>query len=118
MLLSRIVSYQQHCRSIEYVAHARSRFGLSCQSCGESGEVGRTMMIDIIGLQDDACELLQQIVFFVRSTVRAHDADGPCALMIADIGEAFPDQLESFFPRGWSEAAIFANERLSDAVIA
>ena len=74
-------------------------------------------MVDIIGLQDDACELLQQITFFVCSSVRAHDADGLSTLMIADIGKTFSDQRESFFPGGWSEAAILANERLSDAVI-
>ena len=37
--------------------------------------------------------------------------------MIADIGKAFANQLESFFPGGWSEAPILANERLGDAVI-
>src|SRR5438034_8121697 len=117
MLLSRVVAYQQHCRRIKYVAHARSRLGLSRQSCGKSGEVGGAMMVDIIGLQNDTRELLQQITFFVGSSVRAHDADGLSALMVASISEAFSDQLESFFPCGWSEAAILANERLSDAII-
>jgi len=75
------------------------------------------MMIDIIGLQNDACELLQQITFFVGSSVGAHDPDRLAAVMVASIGKAFSNQLESFFPAGWSEAAILANERLNNAVI-
>ena len=37
--------------------------------------------------------------------------------MVASIGKAFSNQRESFFPAGWSEAAIFANERLGNPVI-
>src|ERR1700719_2167430 len=108
MLLRRVVADQQHRRRIEDIAHARGRLWLSYERSGKSREVGGAMMIDIIGLQDDACELLQQIFFFVGSSVRAYDSDGLPALMIADIGKTSPDQFESFFPRGWSEAAVLA----------
>src|SRR5438270_1891678 len=117
MLLRRVVADQQHRGRIEDIAHTHGRLWISCQRRGKSREVGSAMMIDIISLQDDACKLLQRITFFVCSSVRAHDADGLSALMIADIGKTFSDQRESFFPGGWSEAAILANEGLSDAVI-
>src|ERR1700682_6301146 len=75
------------------------------------------MMVDIIGLQNDARELLQQIAFFIRSSIRAHNPDTLSALMVTNIGHTFPYQHERFFPRRWSKTAILANERLGDAVI-
>ena len=64
----------------------------------QSREVGRTMMIDIVGAKHYARELLQQIIFFVGGTRRADYADRLPAIAISNFFKAPPDQRKCFFP--------------------
>src|ERR1022692_3067603 len=98
MLLGGIVTDQQSCRSIEYVAHAGRYFRLAGESRGKSREVGSPVMVDIVGLQHHASKLLQQIIFFVGGPVRSENTDCPSAIFVANLRESFSDQFKRFFP--------------------
>ena len=65
VLLRRIVPNDQNRRRIVNISHAGSQSRLSMKRRSQSREVGRTMMINIVGVQHHARELLQQIIFFV-----------------------------------------------------
>ena len=78
--ISRIAGASKTSR-IEAVA-----FGFAGQRRGESREVGGAMMVNVVGAQHQARELLQQVVLFVAGAVRADDADGGRAVA----GQALP----------------------------
>src|SRR5208337_1721581 len=63
-----------------------------------------------------ARELREQIVLFVRGARRANDADGRAAGVflnsVADLSKALANQLNRFFPRGWHQLAVLADQRL------
>ena len=61
-------------------------------------------------------ELLQQVIFFVGGAVRAHDPDRLPAMLLARFLKALSDQPKRFFPGGWRQLPILANERLGQAV--
>ena len=90
--------------------------GLSRQRRGESREVGGAVMVDVVGLQHHARELLQQVILFVGGAVRADDADRLPAMLLASFLEALSDQLKRLFPGGWRQLPILANQRLGQAV--
>src|SRR5690242_18789399 len=92
MLFGGIVPNQQNGWRMEYVTHAGggSRFALKRRSQGR--EVGGAVMVDVVGLQYHARELLQQVILFVGSAVRTHDSDRLPAVLLAGFLEALSDQ--------------------------
>src|SRR6185312_1539024 len=62
-------------------------------------------------------ELLQQVILFVGSAVRAHDPDCLPAMLLARFLEALPDQFKRLFPGGRRQLPILANQRLGQTVI-
>ena len=75
MLLGRIVADQQDRRRVEHVAHRGRGVWLAGQRRSESREVGGAMMVDVVGAQHQARELLQQVILFVAGAVGADHAD-------------------------------------------
>src|SRR5579872_15656 len=92
MLLGWIISDQQNCGSIEYIPHAGGRVYFARERGRKSWEVSGTVMINIVGLQHDASELLQQIVLFVGRAVRTVNANRLPAMHGADCRETIPDK--------------------------
>jgi hypothetical protein len=66
MLVGRVVADEQHRRRAEDVAHRRRRAVLPVQCGGQSREVGGAVVVDVVGAEHHARELLQQVGFFVR----------------------------------------------------
>src|SRR5271165_743929 len=76
MLVCGIIADQQDGGRVVYVAHGRGHIAFSSQRGSESREVGSAMMVDVIGSQHQARELLQQVVLFVAGAVGSDDPDG------------------------------------------
>ena len=74
MLLGGIVAEEQNGRRTGEVAE-RS-FGFAAERGGKGRIVRGAVMVDVIGGEDGAGELLEEIRFFVGGPVRADDADG------------------------------------------
>ena len=62
MLLRRIVPNQQNRRRGKNIGHAGGRIWLAAQRRRQGREVGRAVMIDVVGLQHYARELREQIM--------------------------------------------------------
>ena len=98
MLLGRIIPDQQNRRRVKYIAHAGGGFRFSRKRRGKSREVGRPVMVDVVGLQNHARELLQQIILFVSRAVGAHDANGRAAVLIANFLESSFRPVQTLLP--------------------
>src|SRR5215813_2640921 len=79
-------------------------------------QVRRTMVIDIVGTEHKACELLQQVTLFVGGSRRANHTNGFPAIAIANLAKLAADVLKGLFPRGGDETSISADERLREPV--
>ena len=112
MLFGRIVANQQNRRRVVHVAHGRRALGLADNRGSESREVGRAVVVNVVGLEHHAGELLQEIALLVRGAVGAENSDRRSALAVANGGELFADQLERFFPGRRRQSPVLANERL------
>src|SRR5439155_5058594 len=98
------------------ISHAGSQSGLSMKRRSQSREIGRTMMINVVGGKHYARELLQQIIFFV---CRSRGTDYPDCLPAIAISNFFKppaDQRKCFFPCRRDKPATVANQRLREAV--
>src|SRR5258708_17298434 len=73
-------------------------------------------MVDVVGAQHRARELLQQVILLVGGVVGADDADGVAAVEIANFAEAAGDMADGFIPRYGREFALSADERLRQSV--
>jgi len=100
MLLRRIIPNQQNRRGAEYIPHAGGCVGFSRQRGRKSWEVSRAVMINVVGLQHDASELLQQVVFFVGRASRTVNSNRLPTMHGADCRETIPHKFKCFFPRG------------------
>jgi hypothetical protein len=58
------------------VAQAGGFAVLSCEGARESGVVGAAFVVDVVGLENGARKLLQQVILFVGGPVGADDANG------------------------------------------
>ena len=50
---------------------------------GEGGVVGGAMVVDVVGVEDGARELLEEVGLFIGEAVGANDADGGAAAGVA-----------------------------------
>jgi hypothetical protein len=117
MLLRWIVAEQQNCGSRAGIAQGGGAIGVAGQCANEADVVGSAVMVDIVGAEHGACELLQQIVLFVGSAVGADDANCARALGIAHFLQLLRRMLERELPRRGGEATVcLADERLGKAV--
>ena len=74
-------------------------------------------MIDVVGAENRARKLLQQVVLFVGGPVGADDADGRAALAVADFFQLAGGQAQRMFPgRGFQLAFGIAHQRLGQAL--
>ena len=118
MLLRRIVADQQDRGRVIDIAHAGSRAGFAGERRGESRKIGRTVVVDVVGLQHHARELLQQIALFIGGSRRADHADRLTAVLIANFRKAPANQLECLFPCRRGQPAIAADKRLLNTFLA
>ena len=116
MLLGGIVADQQNRRRGVDVRHAGGCIGLTAQRRRKGREVGRAVMIDVVGLQHHTREFRKQISFFVRGARRSDHSDRGASIFFSNFGELFSDQIKGFFPRCRSQLALLANERLRQPI--
>src|SRR5579864_146077 len=116
MLVGGIVADDQDGRSVVDLAHGRSSVWLAGERGGESREVGRAVMVDVVGVQHHAGKFREQVIFLIRRAARANHADRVSAVFVPNFGEAFANVGERFFPGCGSQLAIFADERLRQPV--
>ena len=64
------------------------------------------MVIDVVGADHCACELLEEIILLVGGAVGADDADGFRAVLIAEFAEALAGEGEGLFPGDGLEFSI------------
>ena len=109
-------------RSRTAVAPAKSRSeasGFAVERGGKGGIVGGAVVVDIVGGEDGAGELLEEIGFFVGGPVRADDADGRAAFGVANLAQPLAGEVHGLVPAdGFQLAVGFADERLGEAVFA
>src|SRR4051794_3362730 len=116
MLVGRIVTDQQYRGCIKHITHRSCEIAFTRQGSGESRKVRRAVVVDVIGFANHARELLQQIILFVRGATGTDNPNRLAAVCISSFRETFADQFESFFPCGWRQPSIFADERLLQAI--
>src|SRR5436309_12545924 len=73
------------------------------------------MMVDVVCSKRGARQLLQQIIFFIRSAVRADETNRVFAAAIVDCLQHGRRGLCRFFPRYVITLGSLANHRLPDA---
>ncbi len=118
-LIRRIAADKKNCRSGERIAQRCGAVCMSGERLGEGDVVRRTVMIDVVGAENGAGELLQQVRLFVGQAIAADDADGLSAARIAEFAETLADVVERFFPAYGLEFAVgLADQRMRDAVVA
>src|SRR5207245_8153830 len=82
----------------------------------QSRVVGCAMMVDVVRSKGGARQLLQQIVLFIRSAVRADETDRVFAAGIVDALQHRRRGLRGFLPRCGTKLAALANHWLPDAL--
>jgi hypothetical protein len=82
----------------------RGEAGFACggqralESGGQRDEVGRAVVVDVVGADDGAGELLEEVVFLVGGAVGADDADAVGAAVLAEVAEFVAGEVEGFVP--------------------
>ena len=95
----------------------RGEAGLACggeralERCGEGDEVGRAVVVDVVGADHRAGELLEEVVLLVGGAVGADDADAVGAAVLAEVAKFVAGEVEGFVPADGRELAVFADER-------
>src|SRR6266496_1107708 len=79
-------------------------------------KIRRPVMVNIVGAQHHASELLQKIIVFVGGSRRTNYANGFATVAIANLGELLPDQLKRFFPSRGNQATVLAHQRLRQTI--
>src|SRR6185437_10124152 len=72
------------------------------------------VMVNVVGAQHGASELLQQAILFVGGTVGADYTNGLSAFAVADLAQTFARMINGFFPGDRDELAVFAHQRLPE----
>ena len=95
-----------------------SRPACALEGGGEGWVVGGAVVVDVVGAEDGARELLQQVGFFVGGAVGADDADGSCRRALSRISRSFlPAKSRASSQLTGCELAVgLADERLGEAV--
>src|SRR5262249_32849131 len=89
---------------------------LSCERPRESWIIRSSVVIDIVGAQNAARKLLQQVVFFVGSAIRSNYADRCSAAAITNFFESPGDMIDRVLPRDRRELAALAQQWLGYTV--
>ena len=91
--------------------------GMAGEGAGEGCVVGRALVVDVVGAENRARKLLQQVVLFVGGAVGADDADGRTAARVANLFQFAGGDAEGVLPCGGFELALrVADERLREAI--
>ena len=61
-------------------------------------------MIDVVGAEGGADQLLEQIGFFIRALGRAETGERTGTVLLFDRSEPVRDQVQGFIPRSFSES--------------
>jgi hypothetical protein len=80
--------------------------GGACEGGGKGDVVGGAVVVDVVGADDGAGELLEEVIFLVGGAVGADDADAVGTLGVAQLAEACAGEGECLFPGDWLEAAV------------
>ena len=67
------------------VAQAGSFARMPGERAGEGGVVGCALVVNVVGDENRARELLQQVILFVGGAVGTDDADGAAAARVANL---------------------------------
>ena len=121
MLIGRIAADKQDGRCLCCIAKAGGPASVSRQRAGKSCVIGCALVIDAVGLENGAGELLQEIVLLVGGVVRADDADRCAGFAerpaVANLLELVGGKSQRVFPGGRLELAFgVAHKRLGEAV--
>src|SRR5215472_7817403 len=115
MALRWIIADQQDGKSSTHVAQRSRCVRLTCKSRGESREVGRAVVINVVGAQHGPRKLLQKVVLFVGRALRTNHGGGggPGRSGFFVLGG---NQLKRFVPRRGNELSIAFDQRPSNAI--
>ena len=117
MLLRGIAADEKNGAGRSDVAQARGLSATSGESAGKGCVIGAALVVDVVGLEHRARELLQQVILFVGGAVGADDADGRAAARVANLLQFAGGNAKRVLPRGRFElAGRIANQRLRQAV--
>src|SRR5258708_30428059 len=79
------------------------------------------MMIDVIGLKNNASKFREKIILLVGRAIRSNHANRAStfviATFVANFSKPCADQLKRFFPGRRRQFALFANERLRKPLV-
>ena len=100
MLFGGIAADEKNGRSGGDVAQAGGLAVVAGEGAGKGGEVGGALVVDVVGLENRACEFLQEIVLFVGGLVGADDGDRRAAAAVADFLELARGEAQGVFPGG------------------
>ena len=98
MLVRRIAADQQNCRRTGDVAQACGVALMSGQGSRKCDVVRRALVIDVVGLEHGASELLQQVIFFVGGVIRSDDTDGIATFAVSNLLEFRGGYSKRLFP--------------------
>src|SRR5581483_7799671 len=104
MLLSGIVADHEYRLGRADVAHAGRTTSCAGKRSDEAGIIGGAVMIDVVGAEHAARELLQQIVLFVSGASRSDYPGGSTGFL-----EFLGNQIDGCFPGRLFQLAVLAD---------
>ncbi len=108
VLLGGIVAEEQN--GLRAGKVAEGGFDFAVERGGKGGVVGGAVVVDVVGGEDGAGELLEEIRFLVGGPIRSDDADGRAAFGVANLAEALAGEVHGLVPAdGFELAAGFAH---------
>ncbi len=91
--------------------------GAALEGRSERYEIRRAVMVDVVRADHRACELLQEVAFFVGGPVGTDHTDGLRAPGVAKLPQLFAREAQGFFPRDRLMGAIgLLEQRLGEAL--
>ena len=71
-------------------------------------------MIDVVGAEARAHQLLEEVGLLVRALRRAEAGERALAVLVAQAGEAPPGELQRLFPGGLHQGAVPADQGMGE----
>src|ERR1700730_7838674 len=75
-------------------------------------------VVDIVGADYSAGQLLHQVALFIRALGRRDERHRVWTAFSLDLRQFVGHEAESFVPRGWTKLTALANERRGEAILA
>ena len=106
MLFGGIAADEQDAPARGDVAQAGGFARMAGEGAGKGRVVGGALVVDVVGAEHRARELLQQVVLFVGGAVGADDADGRAALAVANFFQLGCGEAQRVLPGGGFQLAL------------